>query len=126
VTHGFELHCNLADTPNNLEVNFGPGPSQQFHLTALTTVSCSMDSSIPGPGMPLAPFNTIAGTGTGKFEGVAGSTVSFTITDQGEPGVNDTFKITILGGDGSTVLDVEEATNLTFGNHQAHSCQGNP
>ncbi len=122
VTHGFELHCNPADKPNNLEVNFGHG--DQFHLTDLTTASCFLDTSIPGPGNPSAPFNTITGTGTGRFDGVAGATVSFTITDQGEPGKADTLAITIKAANGTTVLSAP-ATVLTFGNQQAHGCQGN-
>ena len=80
-----------------------------------------MDTSILGPEHPAAPFNTITGTGTGNYDGVAGATVSFTITDQGEPGKNDTLKITINTANGQIVLDAP-TTSLTFGNQQAHAC----
>jgi hypothetical protein len=59
----------------------------------------------------------------GKFDGVAGATVSFTITDQGEPGKKDTQKVTINDVYGDSVLDAL-TTALTFGNQQPHSCQG--
>src|SRR5438477_4732233 len=33
VTHGFELHCDLSNVPNDLEVNWNGG--QSFHLERL-------------------------------------------------------------------------------------------
>ena len=73
--------------------------------------------------MPSVPFNTITGTGTGTYDGVAGARVNFTITDQGEPGKNDTLQVTINDVNGAAVLNAPP-TALTFGNQQAHSCQG--
>ena len=40
VTHGFELHCDIDIEPNNLEVN---SDKDDFHLEALTSVSCYDD-----------------------------------------------------------------------------------
>src|SRR6266436_4256275 len=44
VTHGFELHCDVADVPNNLEINWGPG--DRFHLETLVSASCFTDPNI--------------------------------------------------------------------------------
>jgi hypothetical protein len=113
VTHGMELHCNAATTPNNLEINWGKG--NKFHLSSLTSVSCSDNPAI-SPNPPAANFDTITGTGTGTFNGQA-ATISFTFTDAGEPGKNDTATITIQSGS-STVLSV--TGTLNSGNQQAH------
>jgi len=115
VTHGFELFCNTKNGPNNLEVNWGK--NNKFHLTSLDTASCTDDASI-APNPPVAGFDTYTGTGTGTYNGVAGATASWTMTDAGEPGVNDTFQIKIKNAGGTTVLDV--SGKLQKGNQQAH------
>ena len=48
---------------------------------------------------------------------------SHSFTDQGEPGTHDTESMTIMDPSGSPALSFG-ATNLTFGNHQAHSRPG--
>src|SRR5438093_804569 len=42
ITHGFELHCDASELPNNLEVNIhqANGAGATFHLDTLTTASC--------------------------------------------------------------------------------------
>ena len=55
VTHGFELHCNVVDLPNNLEVNWDGG--NNFHLESLTLAVCINDPSID-PAPPQAGFDT--------------------------------------------------------------------
>ncbi len=115
VTHGFELHCDVANVPNNLEVNWGKG--NNFHLTSLTSTFCTNDSAIiPNP--PAADFDTYNGTGTGKLNGVSGATIEFTFTDAGEPGKNDHATIVIKDSSSSIVLSV--SGNLKNGNQQAH------
>jgi hypothetical protein len=111
VTHGFELHCNIADTPNNLEINWDGG--NNFHLTSLTSVTCVDDPNITPP-PPNAGFDTYIGTGVGTCNGLPAA-ISFTLTDAGEPGTKDTaaFKIT-----GACTLTV--SNNLDKGNQQAH------
>jgi len=115
VTHGFELNCNKTQTPNNLEINWGKG--NKFHLDTLTSASCIDDSSID-PGMPVAEFDVYKGTGTGKYNGVAGATAQWKFTDAGEPGTNDTASIQIVDINGNVVLTV--SGNLKNGNQQAH------
>jgi hypothetical protein len=115
VTHGFELHCNAGQGPNNLQVNWGKG--NKFHLESLTTASCSDDPSI-SEAQPVAGFDTYKGTGTGRYNGVAGATAEWTFTDAGEPGKNDFANIVIKDAGGTTVLSV--SGNLNSGNHQAH------
>lgn len=115
VTHGFELKCDASKTPNSLEVNWGKG--NKFHLETLTTASCTDDPAIiPNP--PAAGFDTYRGTGTGRYNGVAGATAEWTFTDAGEPGKNDFATILIKDSSGNVVLSV--SGNLNGGNQQAH------
>jgi hypothetical protein len=116
VTHGFELHCDATDEPNNLQINWG---GNRFHLESLDPEQtfCTDDPNIDQK-PPVAPLDTYVGLGTGRFNGVPGYTVDFVFTDAGEPGKDDTLAIVITGPDG-VVLDVGECP-LTFGNHQAH------
>ena len=119
VTHGFELHCDLGIGPNNLEINWGPG--NNFHLDALTSVTCSDDPAIEPP-PPGADFDTYSATGTGSCNGVPGATITFTLTDAGEPGggknaPNDTATFQITCADG---LTLSVSSDLKKGNQQAH------
>lgn len=116
VTHGFEIHCDVADLPNNLEINWAP--ANDFHLENLVTAFCFEDPNI-NQGHPAAPFNTYVGSGTGKLNGVSGASATWTFTDAGEPGKNDTATITIKDPGGNTVLTV--SGKLDSGNQQAHN-----
>ncbi len=118
VTYGFELHCNIANTPNNLEVNWGNG--NKFHLNSLTSVFCVNDPSIV-PNPPVAGFDTYVGTGTGSVNGVSGATIEFIFTDAGEPGTNDHGKIKITDSSGTVVVNVSGF--LQKGNQQVHNHQ---
>lgn len=115
ITHGFELHCDAAKLPNNLEVNWGKG--ERFHLGAVTSAQCSDDSSI-GPAPPAAGFDTYVGKGTGTYNGKPGATIEWTFTDAGEPGTKDFASITVRDAANNVVLQVKG--NLQNGNHQAH------
>ncbi|MBI4473545.1 MAG: PKD domain-containing protein [Acidobacteria bacterium] len=115
VTHGMELRCAVNATPQSLEVNWGRG--NKFHLDAVTAMACTDDPKIV-PNPPAAGFDTMVGAGTGKYNNVAGATVTFTFTDAGEPGKDDTGTITIKDKNGATVLNV--SGKLNSGNHQAH------
>lgn len=115
VTHGFQLHCNTSQGSNNLQVNWGKGNS--FHLESLTAASCTDDPNIQ-EGKPVAGFDTYAGSGKGRYRGVAGATATWTFKDAGEPGKNDTLELTIKDHLGNTVLTV--SGSLKGGNHQAH------
>ncbi|RPJ20013.1 MAG: hypothetical protein EHM35_20035 [Planctomycetaceae bacterium] len=119
VTHGFALHCDRDDLPNNLQISFG---SNLFHLESLESAECFNDPAGGPSSPPKAPFNTYDGIGTGRLNEVSGCTVEFTFTDAGEPGKNDTVDIVISCPNGDVsdvVLDIEEC-RLTGGNHQAH------
>jgi hypothetical protein len=115
VTHGFELHCNINTTPNNLEINWGKG--NHFHLDSLSESKCSYDPSVSS-NVPEALFNKLVGSASGKYNGLPGATAQFTFTDSGEPGKQDLTEIEIKFG-GMTVLSVSE--NLNNGNQQAHA-----
>ncbi len=125
VTHGFEIHCgsdanHAGPPPNNLEVNW---PGHQFHMDNLTLGHCGCNPILLPPNPPTAGFNEFVGAGTGKLDGVDGASISFIFTDQGEPGIHDTESMTIMDHSGSAVLSFG-TTNLTFGNHQAHTGSG--
>ena len=117
VSHGFELHCNPDELPNNLEVNWNNN-SDRFHLETLISATCIDDpniSEVP----PVAGFDTYIGEGIGRYNGVSGATITWMFTDAGEPGKdNDYGEMTITDADGTVVLSV--AGSLNQGNHQAH------
>ena len=115
VTHGFTLHCAAGSGPNNLQVNWGKG--NKFHLGAVSSAACSDDPSI-APNPPAAGFDTYAGAGTGTYNGAAGATITWTFTDAGEPGKNDSATIVVKDAAGATVLTA--TGKLNNGNHQAH------
>jgi hypothetical protein len=114
VTHGFELHCDLAE-PNNLQVNWR---GNHFHLTELTLAYCYYDEKWGGPEHPIVLCNEIDGWGIGKVNGTDGYKIFFCFTDGGEPGANDWARIRITDPGDSLVLFVEGY--LIHGNHQAH------
>jgi hypothetical protein len=111
VTHGFELHCDPEDEPNNLEINWDGG--NNFHLTSLTAVTCINDPAIDPP-PPDAGFDTYRATGVGTCNGLP-ATIAFVLTDAGEPGTLDTASFVIAGGCSLVVTN-----NLDHGNQQAH------
>jgi hypothetical protein len=112
VTHGFELHCDVNDVPNNLEINWDGG--NNFHLTSLTTVTC-IDNPAINPHPPNAPFDTLIATGVGTCNGLPAA-ITFRLTDAGEPGSVDTAAFAITG---ACTLNV--SNNLDKGNQQAHN-----
>ena len=114
VTHGFELHCDTTIGPNNLEVNWD---KNNFHLEQVTSMAC-YDDPLLNPLPRPAPFDTLVGTGIGRFNGVAEYKVSFKFTDNGEPGITDIAQIEIRDPQGRLVLFV--SGNLHNGNQQAH------
>jgi hypothetical protein len=117
VTHGFELHCHPGALPNNLEINWSKKlEKNNFHLTALNSVSCYDSPGIsPGNPAPLNGFDTIEGTGTGTCNGLDGATIYFKFTDAGEPGKNDTAEIHITGA-----CTLDASNTLQNGNQQYH------
>ena len=118
ITGGLTIHCDLM-LSNNLEVNWRGG---RFHMTEhLTTVECSDDPAIEQR-PPKAPIDTLIGTGTGRYNGVDGATIAFTLVDAGEPGRNDKARLLIVDVNGTTQLDVYGHLS-SGGNLQAHSDQ---
>jgi len=116
VRHGFELHCDVAVGPNNLQVSWSK--NNKFHLETLESARCSDDPTI-APNPPEAGFDTYVGKGMGRYNGVSGYTIEFKFTDAGEPGINDNAQIKITAPDTSVVLSV--SGNINKGNQQAHA-----
>jgi len=115
VTHGFTLQCDPAAGPQRLEVNWG---RRRFHLESMIDAFCG-DNPRFTEGMPRAGFDTYAGQGRGRLDGVAGATIEWRFTDTGQPGREDTARIVIRDGSGATVLSVDGRVDR--GNHQAHT-----
>ena len=115
VAHGFELHCDLSNEPNKLEVNWNNG--RNFHLETLGVSRCEDNAAID-PGPPGATFDTIVASGYGRLAGGSGAFIFVIFTDAGEPGTGDTATIVIYDSNGNLVLNVTDY--LADGNHQAH------
>jgi hypothetical protein len=119
VTKGFTIHCDLL-LSNNLEINWPGtnGRTNQFHMTQHTSASCTDDPAIDQR-PPAAPVDRIDGVGTGKYNGVAGATVEFTLVDAGEPGTADQIGFLVRDAGGNVVLNLP-LQNIVGGNVQAH------
>ena len=122
--HGFTLHCSTEAGPNRLQIAWGNGlgrgrrgGANTFHLQSLDSVICSDDLNLDEQN-PVAGFDTITGTGTGRMNRESGATIEFQLTDDGEPGVGDSawFSITPPGGGDPIVV----GGTLLRGNHEAH------
>jgi hypothetical protein len=116
ITRGLTIHCDLL-LSNNLEINWDGG--NNFHmLEHLNTIACFDDPAIDQT-PPRAPLDTLIGRGTGRFNGVDGYTIVFTLIDAGEPGRDDKMGFVITAPGGAVVINVP-VSNLTGGNLQAH------
>jgi hypothetical protein len=119
----YELHCQASAGRNNLEVVWNGG---RFRLDDLTSAACSQDPAIAGPSAGRGQgdnrgrpgFNTYQGKGTGRLANVSGASATWTLTDQGEPGRNDTVAIQIKNRNNVVVLNV--SGRLTDGNNNMH------
>lgn len=116
ITRGLTIHCDLL-LSNNLEINWGGG--NNFHmLEHLETIACFDDPAIEQK-PPSAPIDTLIGVGTGRYNGVDGYRIEFTLVDAGEPGRSDEMAILITAPGGGVVLNVPRQ-HLSGGNLQAH------
>lgn len=119
VTKGFEVDCDMTTPSNNLEVNWSDASgTHHFHMETFVSAMCTLNGN---PAPPKAPVNTIVGVGLGRFDGVDGYTVQFTLIDNGEPGTNDQagFMIFETANPSNVVLAFPVMT-ITTGNIQAH------
>jgi hypothetical protein len=115
LTHGFELHCDPTQEPNNLEVNWDKG--NKFHLDTLTSAACSLDPSI-NQAHPNASFNTYTGSGIGHYNTSIVVTANWTFTDAGEPGNKDVATLVLTDSKGKVI--VKASGTISKGNQQAH------
>jgi hypothetical protein len=119
VTKGFEVDCDLTTPSNNMEINWSDASgTHQFHMETFVSAMCSLNGN---PAPPKAPVNTIVGVGFGRFDGVDGYTVQFTLIDNGEPGTNDQAGFMIFETSNPTnVVLAFPVMTITTGNIQAH------
>jgi hypothetical protein len=120
LTKRFEVDCDLTTPSNTLEVNWSDasGGTHHFHTEVFVSAMCTLNG-LPAP--PKAPVNTIVASGTGRYDGVEGFTVQFTLIDNGEPGTHDQagFMIFETANPTNVVLAFPVMT-VTTGNIQAH------
>lgn len=107
--------CGEGKLPG-LKVTFG---GKVFILTGYTFPVDCLDTRAD-EGQPKAGFDTIIGQGTGVLNGDDGASATFSFTDAGEPGKNDTATITITDADGNVVFQITNAKISAGGNNQAH------
>lgn len=107
--------CNANRFPD-LKVEFG---GHRFILKSYSSPLRCVDTAA-SEGHPVAGFDTIIGQGSGTLDGVAGATATFSFTDSGEPGRNDTATFTIMDPTGKVAISVTDLKAGTGGNHQAH------
>ena len=129
-THRFSLSCN-ANEPNELQVSWIDynnshgkynryyGQSNSFRLTTLDNAVCSNDPDSKKR-WNNSSFDTLYGTGTGRYNGQSGAKVEFTFVDNGNYGRRDIAKITITDNKGNVVL--KQSGILKRGNHDAQDC----
>lgn len=111
-THGFQLDCD-AQIGGNFQMNWGKG--NKFHLEDMLASICWNDPAIDA-GQPYNAFNSYVGVGVGKYNGVSGYHIYMTLTDAGEPGLNDTAKVEIRD---ATDAVIYSGFGMVKGNHQA-------
>ena len=114
-THGFQLHCDPAELPNSLEVNWCKG--NHWHMEQLTSAQC-FDTSIDPAPPPHTTHDTYIGEGIGRYNGEPDALAQWTFTDSGEPGTADYLRLVVTRSNGEVVLNVQGLIN--GGNHQFH------
>jgi hypothetical protein len=116
VSISFTLHCDIT-LSNNIEINWSGG--NKWHLDKpISTAFCSLEED---PTPPVAPINIFEGTAVGRFNGVDGYPLEFTLIDKGEGNPSgDMAGFTIYEQDGTTVLLQVTLQSAEDGNIQAH------
>lgn len=118
LTHGFELHCDATQAPNNLEFNW---EGNSFHLEELETAQCIDDGTPNEPPPSPHPGPTLdiyTGSGYGRYNGECGAFATWSMDDNGEPGKKDhILSLFIQDKDGNVVLNFNDPLNLKTGNH---------
>ena len=122
--HGFNLG-NVNNPPNRMTVSWkdSNGNTQKFCLTQLTSALLYDDPTFT-PSPPRSGFDSYTGSGTGTINGVAGATATWTFTDKGSVGTNDTVNMQIKNAAGTVVMTTVGTVkqNSPCGNHHACPC----
>jgi hypothetical protein len=113
-THGFIIRCDGSHA--NFEYN-DHLEGLIFHLESVESVLCVDNNLSPQP--PATDFDTLTLIGFGRVNGESGHMVEVTLTDTGQPAVNDEITIEIYNLAGDAVIHFATGM-LDVGNHQAH------
>lgn len=108
------LHCGAIRTPNQLRVTWD---DHRFDLDLIVTSSCADDPA--STGAPPAGFDTITGVGFGRYNGLPGAVIEWTLVDRGERGLADSASIRIVGGAGDGTEVLKARGTISRGNLQA-------
>ena len=91
----------------------------EFQLTRLPE-ACAARASLLRNNPSPAPTRSFHGEGLGTFNGRDAS-ITFTFTDGGEPGTQDTAEFEVkLASSGTTVMDCKPELPLILGRHRTH------
>ena len=106
----FDVHCNPLVGTNQFKLHWGKKHAHSFRLQLLTSASCEPESE---------PLHSHRGWALGQLDGSPGAKVHWTLTDEGEPGRNDTVSIDVFDPDNQLVHHAEG--KITDANIQAHA-----
>ena len=108
----FDLHCNPLVGTNQFKLNWGERHAHSFRLQLLTSASCEQEPE---------PLHSHRGWALGVLDGSPGAKAHWTLTDEGEPGHDDTVSIDVFDPDNQLVHHAEG--KISHANIQAHALQ---
>jgi hypothetical protein len=108
----FDLHCNPLVGTNQFKLNWGERHAHSFRLQLLTSASCEQEPE---------PLHSHRGWALGVLDGSPGAKAHWTLTDEGEPGHDDTVSIDVFDPDNQLVHHAEG--KIFHANIQAHALQ---
>ncbi|MCY7401021.1 MAG: hypothetical protein LH477_08695 [Nocardioides sp.] len=123
ISFGLGPICCPTHDPTEIEVNCHPAgkdarSAQKYHFDVNDQVTCRKTGNPAPPPQTQPCANLYRGTVNDKY----GNTLLFEFVDNGEPGKNDSVRITITDSTGNTL--VEGAASLDRGNLQVHPSLG--
>ena len=104
----------MTNLPNNLEINWGKKPENNFHLQTLTQATCFYDPAVGPPNPPRAGCNTMIGHGIGLLNGISGHTIDTLTQESGgdKPSLSGRLRPGLRFSDGSPVTPQDVVASL--------------
>jgi hypothetical protein len=117
VTGGGQIQVPDLNSPGTASFGFNPGTGNGGHFTDVNHVNgLHIDGRVDD--IVVIAFNPDGSPKTVLFSGSCGDSCAFSVTvqDNGEPGINDQFGITVTGA----VSEVRSQRTISRGNIQFH------